>query len=348
MIDKLDLRLTDYTVASGCSLQVQPPSFDAGTGVIGPSYPLLKIGRRVIHGARAFHNDENFNVTVAPVGPWDAGAIGCSVHFSPAKVANGNNYHPTDYAGTVAAIEAIERELWNLGLKTNLQVSRIRRLDTFRNVVAKEPYECYRPVLQQLRGARMTGHEFETGYRWDNKQWQLCAYDKLEEMQQRKVSVAGYPANTIRFEKRLMNSRKVEAAAGMKTVAELLAGYDTLEPDFRQSLKRSIFKKRHVMPALVLTPEEAEAGLLYFKNMGRRYWADDWIRAYALNQPVMRANLEVVRRAVTVVAGNRVTARRISGQIEQVHLDAAALSVLGPSRRTLSDLRNELEVKLIG
>jgi hypothetical protein len=247
----------------------------------------------------------------------------------------------------VAAIKAIERELWELGLRTNLKMSYIRRLDTFRNVVADEPYLCYRPVLQQLRGSRMTGHEFETGYRWDNSQWQLCAYDKLEEMQQRKVSVAGYPANTIRFEKRLMNSRKVQTAAGLKTVADLLAGYDTLEPDFRKSLKQSIFKRRHVMPAPVLSPQEAEAGLRYFKNKGRRYWADDWMKAYALNQPVMQANLEVVRRAVAAVAGNRETARRISNQIEQVHLDATALSVLGPSRRTLSDLRQELEVKLL-
>jgi hypothetical protein len=238
--------------------------------------------------------------------------------------------------------------LWEIGLKTNLKMSDIRRLDTFRNVVADEPYLCYRPVLQQLRGARMTGHEFETGYRWDNSQWQLCVYDKLEEMQQRKVSVAGYPANTIRFEKRLMNSRKIQTAAGLKTVADLLTGYDTLEPDFRQSLSRSIFKTRNVMPAMVLTPEEAEAGLRYFKGSGRRNWADDWMRAYALNQPRMKDNLEVVRRAVAAVAGNRETARRITKQIEQVHLDATALSVLGPSRRTLSDLRKELEVKLIG
>jgi hypothetical protein len=102
------------------------------------------------------------------------------------------------------------------------------------------------------------------------------------------------------------------------------------------------------MLAPVLSPEDAEAGLRYFKNKGRRYWADDWMKAYALNQPVMQSNLEVVRRAVAAVAGNRETARRISNQIEQVHLDAAALSVLGPSRRTLSDLRQELEVKLLG
>jgi hypothetical protein len=348
MIDKLDLRLTDYSVSSRCSLQVQPPSFDAGTGAIGPSYPLLKIGRRVIEGARAYHNDENFHVTVAPLGAWEPGVVSCSVHFSPAKVANGNNYHPTDFKGTVAALKAIERELWQLGLKTNLQVADIRRLDTFRNVVAAEPYLCYRPVLQQLRGARMTGHEFESGYRWDNSAWQLCAYDKLEEMQQRKVSVAGYPANTIRFEKRLLNSRKIQTAAGLKTVADLLAGYETLEPDFRQSLKQSIFKKRYLTPGLVLTPEEAETGLRYFKSSGRRNWADDWLRAYALNQPGMKENLEVVRRAVAAVAGNRETARRITKQIEQVHLDATALSVLGPSRRSLSDLRKELEVKLLG
>jgi hypothetical protein len=348
--DSCYLALLDYEVLSGCSLQVQPPTFSAASGETESSYPLMCVDGRTVEGKRAFYNDDDRGIYVDVVpSRFELGQIDCKVHFSVPRVVSGRtNYHGTDQQGTEEAMRAVEAHLREIGIATNIGAARLSRLDTFRNVVADEPYSSYRPVMELLKGNRMQEREFQDGYLWANSQWQICAYDKLAEMRakNRRARVDNLPANTIRFEKRLLNHRKIESVSGLGTVADLLEGFDTLTPEYEKAMKSALFKGRPKSRP-VLTVAEAEAGMRHFKERGDRYWADAWLNALGMSRILELAEIETVMCAVENVADNRMAKVRMKSKLEQLHLDAAVLQTLPTSKRTLGELYSELRAKVL-
>ncbi len=346
--DSCYLTLTDREVLSGCSLQVRPPSWTAGTGEAERSYPLFGVDGRTVEGRSAFYYDQDRGVFVDVMpSSFEPGRVDFKVHFSVPRIASGGreNYHGTDRTGTERAMSDVEKYLREIGIATNLKAARLNRLDTFRNVQADEPFASYRPVLSLLKGARMEEREYPDGFLWKNSQWQVCVYDKLEEMKAKKVQTKGVPSNSIRFEKRLTNSRKIKSASGLVTVADLLDGFDVLQPDYEKAMRGTLFKvKPQATPAMTI--EEAEAGLRYFKEQGKRYWMDDWLNAFAMSAIADLAPIEIVTQAVENVAGHRMASNRMKKKLEQLHLNAAALKAAA-GRRTFGDLYWELRAKVL-
>ncbi len=347
--DSCYLTLADREVLSGCSLQVRPPSWTAGTGEAEPSYPLFGVDGRTIAGRSAFYYDQERGVFVDVMpSSFEPGRVDFKVHFSVPRIASGGreNYHGTDHSGTERAMNDVESYLREIGIGTNLKTARLSRLDTFKNVQADEPFTSYRPVLSLLKGARMEEREYPDGYLWKNGQWQVCVYAKLQEMKAKKVQTKGVPANAIRFEKRLLNHRKIKNASGLETVGDLLKGFDVLRPDFEKAMHSTLFKvKPQATPAMTI--EEAEARLRYFKEQGSRYWMDDWLNAFAMTAIADLAPIEIVTQAVENVAGHRMASNRMKKKLEQMHLNAAALKAAAPGRQTFGDLYWELRAKVL-
>jgi hypothetical protein len=155
VIDTLKLSLTDYSVSSGADLIVQPPTRNNATGEISGNFNLWRSGSGYVEGSKAFHNGEEFNVTFKPGHSPQGDSVLCLVQFSVPKVADGSNYHPTDYNGTERALGEVEDRLKGIGIRTNVQTAKLSRVDAFKTVEASEPYACYHPVLGMLRGTRM-------------------------------------------------------------------------------------------------------------------------------------------------------------------------------------------------
>ncbi len=345
MIDTLKLSLTDYKVSPGADLIVQPSSFNAATGALCSNHPLWHDGARYIEGSKAFHNGEDFNVTLKPLSPSEPQSIGCFVQFSVPKVATGDNYYATDYKGTAAALATVEKYLRDVGVRTNIKTASLSRLDAFKTVQADEPYQAYHPVLSMLQGQRMAKRDYGTTFLWANTQQEICVYDKVAEMEHRRMSVLQVPQNSLRFEFRMLKARKVQDMLEMRSVADLLDGYDHVRTVYQQHLHKQLFQ-RSISDVAVLTARQVEEELSYYKDtLGRRFWLNSWLMAAGMRAVALDA--DALKQAVKNVAGNRVTAARACRQVEAARLDAVALEVIRPSKRPLGELYGELKSKVL-
>ncbi len=342
MLDTLKLSLTDYEIGESANLDVQPSTFNAATGEIQGRYPLWRRGSGFVEGARAFHNSDDFNVTVQPFNSLEPQSIGCHVQFSVPKVATGSNYLPADFGATVSALKTIESELKSIGINTNIQTAAISRLDACRTIHPSEPYEAYHPVLQLLRGTRMAKRDYGTTFLWHNTVQQVCVYDKREEMKRHKRNVTHLPKNSVRFEHRMLKARKVRDVLGFGSVADLLVGFEQVQVGYKSALEKQLF--RH-SPAEVelLTTRDIENELRAFACS--RYFIQDWLLARAIAQ--LGEDRHAFLRAVENVSTSRKTHMRMRKKIEKMEMDALSLQLVAPSKHTLGELYRELEREVL-
>jgi hypothetical protein len=345
VIDTLKLSLTDYSISLDADLVIQPPTRNNATGELKGNFNLWDSGSGWIEGSKAFHNGEDFNLTIKPGSSPDNSSVLCLVQFSVPKVADGSNYHPTDHKGTQAALKGIGARLKSIGVKTNIKSARLSRLDAFKTIEAEEPYECYYPVLSLLRGTRMSKRDYGTTFLWANKAQEICAYDKAAEMRQRDVSTDGLPEHPLRVEWRMMNGRKIrESLGGIGTVAELLEGYGEVRSSYQRVVREQLFK-RSVKELATLSASTVIAEWDFLKAANRRYWLDDWLKARGV--ATVMSQMDVVLEALKDAADNRMTVLRFKRKLEAAEMDAAAMNIIGPSRRSVGDLYTELKTKVL-
>ncbi len=346
MIDTLKLSLTDYSVSLGADLIVQPPTRNNATGEISGNFNLWRDGSRYVEGSKAFHNGEDFNVTFKPGHSPQGDSVLCLVQFSVPKVADGSNYHMTDHKGTVRAVSGIESRLKSIGIRTGIQTAKLSRVDVCKTVETEEPFECYHPVLSMLRGKRMAKRDYGTTFLWGNQAQEFCAYNKREEMQQRKVALDGVPDHPLRFEWRMLKGRKVrESLGGISSVADLLAGYDHVRQSYAATMENHFFN-RSVREVATVTASEIEEQLIASRAQGNsRYWFDNWLKARGLAAVI--GNLDAVHQAVKSVSDNRATQLKIMRKLEAAQTDAMMMKIIGPSPRTLAELYGELKSKVL-
>jgi hypothetical protein len=348
MIDTMQLLLTDYD-ASNAKLKLQPSPIDMATGAATANFPLWHNGTQMVEGAYAYHRQEHINVKLYPMPKPEGQGMGtiCSIRFEVPKFAGDSNYHPTDRKGTQRAIRSAEKHLASIGIKTSLKTAQISRLDAFKNVVADEPYSCYQSVLSLLSGSRMKQRGYENGFLWENQQQQVCVYDKLRKMEHDKFSIAGLPRNSIRFEHRMLKSRKVRDALNFRNVTDLLESYDSIVSSYQQTMKKQLFRYE---PAEVETimASEIEAEMRWFKGKYGRESLSLYLKCYGLHSLLQKTEMETILGVVEKVYDSRLKKSRMKAELTKMRFETQAMRVLGPSKRTTGQLYAELREKVLG
>ncbi len=349
MLDTLKLSLADYEIAADADLEVLPSVFNAKTGELRGRFPLFRRGVGFVEGSKAFHNADDFNVTVQPLSPSDPRSIGCYVQFSVPKLATGSNYEPADFKVTETALTNIERELKSIGIKTNIETATISRLDSCKNVLISEPFAAYAPVLGRLQGTRMNKRDYGTTFLWENTVQEVCAYDKREEMTRRKKNVSRVPRNVARFEHRLLKARKVRDALGLSTAADLLIGFDEVKKGYVTAMEKQLFRDS---PAEIIsaTAADYESQLRHLLRdsssaKNRPAFVESYVIALGFRQ--LSADRDAFLQAVENVSESRMTLHRTRKKLRQAEIDALGLEQIAPSKRTLGELYRELEREVL-
>jgi hypothetical protein len=346
MIDTLQLVLHDYD-ASDADLELQPATVNVKSGTMNGNFPLYKSGARMIEGRKAFNNDGPCRVTIKAIPSRDE--IGmqplCTVALEVPKVAGQSNYHPTDERGTEAALQRVQEHLTAIGLKANILDAQPSRVDAFRNVVALEPYSCYAPVLRLLRGSRMEQRGYENGHLWENGVQQVCAYDKIQKMIRDKLSVAGLPANTIRFEMRLLKSQKVRDTLSVTSARELLEKYEALVLAYERTMKKQLFS-HSVRDVDAMFASDMEAEMAWFQENTGRNWLDEWVKACGWKFITQHTNMETVLDVVAQLEPDRMKLSRVRKKMDKTRFDVEALRCIGTSKRTTGQLYEEMREKV--
>ena len=235
-IDTLKLHLSDYDVSQNCKLTVQPAPFCCETGALKGNFLLFEN----VEGQKAYFNDDFLQVDLAPT---YSGEIGCWVKLSVPKVYHkGSNYHSVGKLGTQAVLKVAEKKLEDIGIKTNINKSKVIRLDTFKNIQTEEPFPYYSPVLSHLEAKRQNKRDYGTTFLWHNTQQEICVYDKLHEMEYRKHDVSTLPKNTMRFEYRLLKGKKVNSVLGTDIISDIVSEYGSVKEAFEKAMSENIFR----------------------------------------------------------------------------------------------------------
>lgn len=344
MLDTLKLSLTEYSVSSDAQFQVQPGLLDNATGELVGNNRLWSAGGRTVTGSRAWHNGENFNITIKPNPHAPCAQPLCLVQFSVPKVATGTNFRAVDAAGTTRALAQAQKYLRDIGIKTKLASAAVSRLDAFRNAECSEPFAAYHPVLATLQGQRMRRRDYGRTLLWENTLSELCAYDKLEEMVRNKHSIEGLKRNVLRFEARALKMQKVRAWLGIENAGQLPDALPHIEQQYREMMRKQLFKGE-VSHASKLTQGQVREQLEAAKEHCGREWFEKYLLAVAYN--ALGGDVEAVKAALLEVAGTRQAARKMTKKLEEAHLDAVATSIQGSSRRPLGELYTELREKVL-
>jgi hypothetical protein len=349
VLDTLKLSVWPYDISPDANLDVQPPSFNTATGEVRGRYRLFRRGVGFVEGAKAFHNADDFQVTVKPLSHSDADAIGCYVEFSVPRLANGSNFEPADFAATEQALVTIERELRSIGINTNIETATISRLDSCKNVLTREPFPAYAPVLASLPGSRTAKRDYGTTFLWHNTVQQFCVYDKREEMKHKKRNVTLLPKNVVRFEHRLTKGRKVRDVLGFGTAADLLIGFDEVKKAYVTAMQKQLFRLSPAQLESAIT-SDWETQLIHLIGHSSNSEMsssviDDLLRARGW--PQVQADGDALFAAVEKFCPNRMSEHRIKKKMNQAKANAMALQQIAPSKHTLGELYRELEREVL-
>lgn len=347
MLDTMKIQLADYAIESENSLTVQPSSYYAGTGEKVSEYPLfVDSSRRVFRGSKAYLNTDKFNLTLKPFTRKEGTGTACFVQFSVPKVHNGENFYSVGEQGSRAVFKNIEKELWNSGIHCDIDEAKLSRVDTFKNVQTDEPYTSYYSLFGLLKARRALKRGYGTTFLLSNTQQEFTVYDKLEEMRSRGLEVSEYPSQTMRFEHRLLNRRKIKDIYGFGDVKSLFSGgYDVVKTEQVEQWKKSLFSYS-VDEVLFLGSKQLEAEMRIFKDRYERNWFQYFLKAYGAYHLAQIAGIEVVKTALQNVEAERTKIYRTQKQLEEAKRDIEFVKQDESSKKTLGELYQELKVKV--
>ena len=346
-LDTVHLHLTDYSIAGENTLTVQPSPFMASTGEKVSEFHLFKDNTgREQRGARAYLNvPEKFQLTIQPLTRSQAG-VNCFVQFSVPRVHYGNNYYSVGEEGSQAVFNSIEKELWQAGIHTDIETADLCRVDTFKNIEPEEEFSAYAPLFGLLKMRRGADRAYPEGFLLKNTQQQFCVYDKIAEMQKRKVDTSHFPDQTMRFEHRCMNKDKVQKVFGFTSVHDLFSGgYETVKQQQVNQWKNNLFS--HTVEEVI----QIGAGVLQeemriFKQRFDRNWFDWFLKSYGAYHLAQVAGIEVVRVALQNFEPDRMKVWRAEKILEQAKREIDMVKQVEGKNKTLGTLYMELREKV--
>jgi hypothetical protein len=346
-LDTVHLHLTDYSIAEGNSLTIQPSPYIASTGEKVSDFHLFRdeAGREQT-GSRAYLNvPDKFQLTLQPFTKCQAG-VNCFVQFSVPRVHYGNNYYSVGEEGSQAVFNSIEKELWQAGIHTDINTADLCRVDTFKNIEPEEEFSAYMPVLGLLKMRRGADRQYPEGFLLKNTQQQFCVYDKIAEMQKRKVDTSRFPAMTMRFEHRCMNKDKVQSVFGFHSVKELFSGgYETVKVQQVNQWKNNLFSQP-VEEIIVEGAKTLEAEMKYYREQYPNSWFERFLRGYGAKHLVENTGIEVVKYALKSFEVDRKKVWRAEKTLEQAKREIDMLKQVEGRNKTLGTLYLELREKV--
>lgn len=296
MIDKIQVRVTDFEVKDSSNLIVQPSPYRYSDHSQKANFVLFSRGAELVEGSKAYYNDEdgNYNATIQSFRnqPY------LSISYSPAKVHNGSNYYSVGKGGVLAVGKWIEKDMRENGIYFSLDNSELSRLDLCRNVATDYRFTDYSKVLSLLDGRRKKQRCYGTTFLWLSGVEQICVYDKLEEMRNKgEVIPSGLPSNVIRFETRLMKKRKIRGSLGSSNYLELVNQYDALKDHYREMMSTNLFRY-NMDEVKVVCADRIEDEMRWYKDMYQGHWYSRYVKRKGFDYVLDEVGIEVYKEAL--------------------------------------------------
>ncbi len=342
MLDTLKVYTDDFRVQDGASLTVQPAPINYQDNAQRDSRLFQNSAREWVTGAKAYINNEHYNLTIKPNMIGDG--VKAFIQFSLPKALTGDNYHPIKASEITQAKRLIGQDIAEKGILLDLEECKVSRIDAFRNAYSEEPFLDYTPLFRMLRAQRQLKRDYGSTFLWSNTQREICVYDKNEEVRLRGGAMRGAPPNAIRFEYRLLNTRVTKKETGIDRLRDI-NNFDAVREAYDKALKKHLFSLT-VSEVNVLAATQLEVTLQSYRDKGSRYWITEFLKDYGAYTVLNQTNVETLKAILERVTGDRKTAWKSIKDIEESRNTIALMSE-GANQKTLADLYQELEGKVL-
>jgi hypothetical protein len=349
-IDTLKFYLSDFEVSQRNKLMLHPAKIDSNGEPQG-EYVLWRNQGGEVRGNKASFNDD-INVTIMGLGS----GVKCLVQCSLPKIFNGegSNLELLSREQTADAIEMVRKSFESVGIKGNIQNAGISRIDTTRNILTDDRVSSYSKVLQVLKAKRSvkTSYGTET-FNWGNKQQEITAYDKVEEMQHQKLSTDGLP-DILRIETKLLNASKVKSVLGGIRVADVLQKdyYRNIQDKHLVMLEDYLFRES---PKIVQFKgqRDLEKELSASKNIFGRNFVQAYLKMKGLESVLERYTMDefisaYLRLSDIKDATHKKTLRyRMQKNLFKLHLQSEQIQSELFKKRNFADMYTEIRDKAL-
>lgn len=253
-IDKLILTTNDFIIKDVNKLG-QNRNIKQGISE-DESLPVLVVNNgdehEYIRANSLFYNTDFYNVSV--------NKIGLQVAFNPSKVL-----HQYELAGIKEAkqvVAAVQKNMSEAGILFEPLRCSVSRLDLAKQIVPERSINAYVPAFAFLRGKRMKGVQYESGYRWGNKQHENTIYDKSIE------SNLPFP-NLLRNEVKTKTTAATKRMTGIHTLSNIYDASDThLTSFYNEYLNTKLFKGT-IQTQMIIDFDSEVHRLVTLKKQGR-------------------------------------------------------------------------------
>jgi hypothetical protein len=352
-LDKLAFLLPEDEVAISPDFPARVGSaVNAATGeTVTPRRLYRDTSGREVTGSVASFNTPNYQFSMSPDRA-GSGSI-CQVHFSAGAFSK-NNLEPLDRDRTMEVTRAVQADLQENGVELDLRRAQLYRVDIAKNVPLSRPVACYAPALAGVGAKKRTRKQDfgGTGFVVGNKSWQIALYDKAQEMRERGHEPSECPVNTLRAELRSTRIQLTCVRDSQKTVANLIRGWDTLQGDYNQAMKKQVFRPK-LEAAKTQAPDFKKLADEVVATPKLRKW--QWFKSEAmLMLLVQHMGLEAAKDFAATSFGIDSKTDSGSRQVERMHAEldraAFALSMAGTNADgdSILALYEELSAAILG
>jgi hypothetical protein len=343
MLDTIKFYTDDFVIKDGAGVEILPASINYKTGEQENHELFQRSSGQWVRGAKAYLNTDNFNVTVKPNNL--GGGAWLWIQLSVPKFIAGDNFYPLSDVEAKGLPEMLGAKLSDYGILINANALKVSRLDTFQNVYASETFSDYIPVFQLLKAKRQNKREYGSTFLWENSYRELCVYDKITEVKNQGRSIEGLPENTIRFEYRLLRSKSVKNALGIKTAKSLFDNLGSVREMYLEAMKYHLFDLDTSEVKRLVSSELRTVVKHYYEN-GGRYWLSNMLKDYGSYSVARLSSLSVFGDIVEDISGNRMTAYRAVNYVRECQNRVSMLEVL-ECGKTIENLYQELKSKVL-
>jgi len=198
------------------------------------------------------------------------------VQFSFPKYKKETNIQALKKSELYDVLDYVNKELKDIGIKSNIYDSETSRIDCFTNINTVEKFPAYAPLFSLLNATRKKAVDWNgSTFLWKSGEHQITCYDKIEEIKAKNknenVLKSFSDKNILRIENRWITKRKIFSKLQLKNVDELLQNYDHLRTAYIQDIEKTIFNYTDNQIEW-LTGKQIKEALQVFCNSGRRYW----------------------------------------------------------------------------